>query len=315
MTQNKVNRDLNSGVNEYIALYCKKNEVNALTDEEFLVLQEKLKCSHSMPCTGNGEFYRFMSGRTLTELGDDGLGLYRRIAAACPFHFNPLYEYSKVFSFCASLGIRNIYDIGCGQQMQGLMMMYAPEMTYTGIDSYLFHDGITDFDADPGYINDRLAQFQGGFYSEDRIFYIQKGYPCELQIEQNNIAVMLHMCMGIEKNPKEMKKLTEALSGDFERIFKNLQQTRLDVELVKRTPAKEIVHGDVEVRKNVFADNLLMWKRSMPEFTFFTLGSGFVFATKNERDIKKLHANYNVSKKNEITAGLMDYAFYKNMMK
>ncbi|MBQ8512375.1 MAG: hypothetical protein IJ497_07150, partial [Clostridia bacterium] len=106
MPQIKVNRDLNSGVNEYIALYCKEHEVNALTDEEFLVLQEKLKCTHSLPSTRNAEFLRFESGRTLTELGDDGLGLYRRIAAACPFHFNPLYEYSKVFSFCASLGIK-----------------------------------------------------------------------------------------------------------------------------------------------------------------------------------------------------------------
>ena len=315
MTQNKVNRDLNSGDNEYIALYCKEHEVNALTDDEFAVLQEKLKCTKSLPSTGNIDFDRFESGRMVTELGDDELGMYRRIVAASPIHFNCLYEYSKVFSFCASLGIKNIYDIGCGQQLQGLIMMYAPEMTSTGIDPYIFHDGITDFEADPGTINDRLAEFQGGSYSKDRIFYIQKGYPCELEIEQNNIAVMLYMGMDIEKNPKQMKRLTEALSGDFERIFKNLQQTRLDVELVKRTPAKEIVHGNVEVEKNVFADNLLMWKRAMPEFTFFTLGSGFVFATKNERDIKKLHANYNVSKKNEITAGLMDRAFYVNMMK
>lgn len=315
MPQIKVNRDLNSGDNEYIALYCRENEVNALTDEEFAILQEKLKCGHTLPCTGNGDFYRFLSGRTLTELGDDGLGLYRRIAAASPFHFDTLYEYSKVFSFCASLGIQNIYDIGCGQQMQGLMMMYAPEMTYTGIDPHLFHDPLTDFEADPGYINDRLAEFQGGSYSKDRIFYIEKGYPCELEIERNNIAVMLYMGMGIEKDPKAMKRLTEALSDDFERIFKNLTKTELDVKLIKSTPAKEIVHGDIDVRKNVFADNLALWKRSMPGFTFFTLGNGFIFGTKNERDIKKLQANYTVSKKNEITAGLMDRAFYINMMK
>ena len=40
------------------------------------------------------------------------------------------------------------------------MMMYAPEMTYTGIDMEIFHDWATQFDAAPGYINDRLAQFQ-----------------------------------------------------------------------------------------------------------------------------------------------------------
>lgn len=314
MAELKINRDLNSLENKYIALYCKKNEVNTLTDEEFVILQEKLKYTHSLACTGNIDFDRFESGRMVTELGDDELGMYRRIVAASPIHFNCLYEYSKVFSFCMSLGIQNIYDIGCGSQMQGLMMMYAPEMTYTGIDPYLFHDPFTDFEADPGTINDRLAEFQGGSYSKDRVFYIQKGYPCDLEIERNNIAVMLYMGMEIEKNSKAMKKLTEALSNDFERIFKNLTQTELDVDLVKHTSAKEIVHGDVEVRKNVFADNLLQWKHSMPEFTFFTLGNGFIFATKNARDIKKLQANYIVSKKNEITAGLMDRAFYINMM-
>ena len=91
-------------------------------------------------------------------------------------------------------------DIGSGNRMQGLMMMYAPEMPCTGIDSHIFHDSITDFDAHPGY-------------------------------------------------------------------------------------------------------------------TFFTLGNGYIFGTKNERDIKKLQANDTVSKKNEITAGRMNRAFYVNMIK
>lgn len=45
--------------------------------------------------------------------------------------------------------------------------MYAPEMTYIGIDPSLFHDPFTDFAAVPDYINDRLAQFQNG---SERIF-------------------------------------------------------------------------------------------------------------------------------------------------
>lgn len=308
MTPQKINRDLNSSENKYIALYCKENEVNALSDEEFAVLQQKLKCTYSLSCTGNLDFDQFQSGKT----AEDEIGLYQRFAATSPFLFSTMYEYSKVFSFCAPLGISNIYDIGCGHRMQGLMMMYAPEMTYTGIDRSLFHDPFTDFEADPGYINDKLAQFQNG---SDRIFYIEKSYPCELEVERNNIAVMLYMGMEIEKNPQAMKQLTQALSEDFERIFKNLTQTELDVKLIKSTPVRDIVQGKVDVRKNVFAERLAEWKRAMPEFTFFTLGNGFIFGTKNERDIKKLQTNYTVSKKNEITAGWMDRAFYVNMMK
>ena len=199
--------------------------------------------------------------------------------------------------------------------MQGLMLMYAPETTYTGIDPSIFYDPFTDFDADVGYVNDRLAQFQNWQYDSDRIFYVENSYPCELEITRNNIALMLYMGMEIEKNPQAFRKLTEALSKDFERIFKNLTQTELDVKLIRNTPVKDIVDGKVDVRRNVFVDRLSEWKRAMPGYTFFTLGNGFVFGTKNERDIKKLQANYTVSKKNEITAGYMDRAFYKNMMK
>ena len=38
-------------------------------------------------------------------------------------------------------------------------------------------------------------------------------------------------------------------------------------------------------------------------------------ASKEPGDIKKLQANYAVSKRNEITAGLMDRAFYVNVRK
>jgi len=315
MIQRKVNRDRNYSDNEYIYLYCKEHEVEKLTDEEFAVLQQKLKCTHTQSCTGNLEFHQFESGKNTAEMSDEDLGLYRRIAASSPFLFNTVYEYSKVFTFCANLGIANLYDIGCGNRMQGLMLMYAPEMTYTGIDPHLFHDPFTDFEADVGYVNDRLAQFQNWQYDSDRIFYIEKSYPCELEIERNNIAVMLYMGMDIEKNPQTFKKLTQALSEDFERIFKNLTQTELAIKLIKNTPVRDIVSGKVEVRKDVFAERLSEWKRTMPGYTFFTLGNGYIFGTKNERDIKKLQANYTISKKNEITAGLMDRAFYVNMRK
>ncbi|MBR3997140.1 MAG: hypothetical protein IKI93_02210 [Clostridia bacterium] len=294
-------------------MYCKENELNVLTAEEFAILQQKLKYTLSQPCTGNLEFHQFESGRTAAELPDKELGLYRRVAASSPFLLNTMYEYSKVFTFCVSLGIQNIFDIGCGNQMQGLMLMYAPEMTYTGIDPHLFHDPFTDFDADVGDINDRLAQFQNWQYDSDRIFYIEKSYPCELEIERNNIAVMLHMEMEIEKDSQAFRKLTEALSKNFERIFKNLTQTELDVKLIKSTPVRDIVSGKVDVQKDVFAERLSEWRRAMPEFTFFTLGNGYIFGTKNERDIKKIQANYTVSKKNEITAGYMDAPFHRKM--
>ena len=315
MIQRKVNRDRNYSDNEYIYLYCKEHEVEKLTDEEFAILQQKLKCTHTQSCTGNLEFHQFESGKNAAEMSEEDLGLFRRVAAATPFLFSTMYEYSRVFTFCANLGISHLYDIGCGNRMQGLMFMYAPEMTYTGIDPSLFHDPFTGFDADVGYVNDRLAQFQSGWYDSDRIFYIEKSYPCELEIERNNIALMLYMGMDIEKNPQAFRKLTQALAGDFERIFKNLTQSELDIKLIKNTPVKDIVSGKVDIRKDVFAERLTEWKRAMPEFTFFTLGNGFVFGTKNERDIKKLQANYTVSKKNEITAGLMDRAFYVNVMK
>ena len=81
----------------------------------------------------------------------------------------------------------------------------------------------------------------------------------------------------------------------------------------KKTQSKG--KGKVDIMADVFADRFAMWKRTMPGFEFFHLGNGYIFGTKNERDIKKLQANYTVSKKNEITAGLMDRAFYVNVRK
>lgn len=77
--------------NEYITLYSIENEVNTLTDEEFAVFQEKLRCTHSPPCTGNTEFHRFFSGKTEAELSDEDLGLYRCVVVSSPRLFGTMY--------------------------------------------------------------------------------------------------------------------------------------------------------------------------------------------------------------------------------
>ncbi|MBR5313277.1 MAG: hypothetical protein IKU40_10395 [Clostridia bacterium] len=312
MINAKVNRHQNYIGNECIYRYCREDEVIALTDEEFTILQQKLKNCGERACTDELKLHQFEFDEIIAKLPDEDIGLYHRVMASSPVLFNTMYEYSKVFSFCATLGVSNIYDIGCGQGMQGLMLMYAPRMTYIGIDLSIFHDSLTDFDAPVGYVNMRLAQFQDG---SDRIFYIEKRYPCELKTEQNNIALILNTDIVIEKNPQVFSRLTQTLSDDFERIFMKLPQTELDIELLQNTSIHDIVNGQVVVKKNIFAEYLVKWKLAMPEFTFFTLGNGCIFGTKNERDKKKLHENYIVDKKNEITAGFMDAPFYRKMMK
>lgn len=303
--QKKVDRSQNKTANYLIYKYLKKEDLVKLTDEEFAVLQTKLKLPESP--IGSSSIYFFTEDSNVQGFQGDKtkLNVYKRAIAARQHYFDCFYRYSQVFGLCRTLNIVNIYDIGCGSKLQSLLLMGADEMNYTGIDSYIFHDVVDGFRAPPEYINELFQKFAGS----DRIYYVQSEYPYNFTIEKNNIAILLYTMMTSDKN--RIKKLADNLSHDFERVVLNIPFSEFNLTGMK---AKDIVYNDVEIWKNPFEECYSMWKRTMPDYEFYKIGEpNIIFATKNSRDRKKLEKNYTIIK-DKILTGIVNNSWYASLM-
>lgn len=289
MDKNKptVDRSKNKLANYLIYEYLREEELQKLTDDEFAVLQEKFK----LPCIPCGTY----TLELFTENGFDAKGLqgdktllqiYRRAMAANVIYLDCFYRYTGVFKLCHALGAANVYDIGCGNQLQSLLLIGYPEMSYTGIDPNIFHDHVDGFKADTAQINELFREFTGS----DRIYYVDKAYPYDFTIEPNNIAILL--CSLTPSTEEKLKKLAGRLSNDFERIIMTLPLREF---AWAGKDIKEIVYKDVELWADPYEKYIKLWKKAMPDYKFYKVSDrNIVFATKVSRDIKKLERKYTI---------------------
>ena len=126
-------------------------------------------------------------------------------------------KYRRIFGFCYLLGLRDIYDIGCGMDMQVGSIVEYKNISYTGIDCFDKLDVDTpDSSADemiPVKAYNKL--FEG--YNEKIRFY--KGeYPLSIQAGEDAIAILLGWTPDVKTD------LPQFLKRDFNRI---LLQTEL----------------------------------------------------------------------------------------
>ena len=304
-----VDRAKNNARNSVIYRYFKEEDIAQLTDEEFEILQTKTKMTiASAPIRAS--FHDFSESSDASGLkGDETtLNIFKRAMAAHSMYFPCFENYSRVFSFCRSLGVANLYDIGCGNQLQAFLLMEAPEMNYTGIDGDIFCHYPDNFMADPDYINGLFEEFTGS----GRIRYVKERYPCDLAVAENNIALFLYCFFGIDSDGKKWKNAAAALSRDFERVLFNLPFMEYNLTGMD---ARDIIYNEVEVWTNPFEKYYDMWKNAMPDFEFYRIGEpNFVFGTKFPEDREKLEKRYTLAD-NKAMTGAIDIPWHQELRK
>ena len=294
----QVNRNITDPYNALIYRYFKPEEIETLTDFEFAVLQKKLR---PLIVEESGSLYEFQHGLNAEGIsGNDAvLGIYRRSIATHHFYFDCLQRYSRIFSICYRLGAKNLYDIGCGQQMQGFLAVNVPEITYTGIDMDIFKDSLEEFECEPEFVNRYFEKFTGC----ERIKYIKDTYPCSLTIRENNAAILL----GVFVPENHIPEFGTALARDFERAIISIPtQGKYQLEGIS---AKEIVAKDMEVWSRPFERLFNIWKESMVGFEFYKLGEGVVLGSKCPGDRAILEAEY-LMKDDMLYMKVMDKPWY-----
>ena len=144
--------------------------------------------------------------KDMFKYGDrDALQLYGFWAAAGALG-NIYEEYSRIFGLCRLLGGMNVYDIGCGWNYQACLLFHE-SIKYTGIDAYEHFD----YDA----MNRAFSDYCG-----KRIRFLNEHYPFRLSPDPNNAAV-IRGWKYVKGGEKYLKKLTEAVSRDFDRVITN----------------------------------------------------------------------------------------------
>ena len=287
-----VNREKNYYDNRLLYQNFKEEELSALTDEEFAVLQEKLKTTFIFSPGVSAQYIDFYHGPDAGDIRGNGdetdFRIYRRKAMADEATRSHLfYCYERLFSLAYSLGVRHFYDIGYGNEMQAFLLTWDRNLHYTGIDTDIFHAYYDDFHTEPSYVNGLFEKFT----DSDRIRYIKAEYPCELDIEENNIAIASHVFGRV----KDSSPYT-AMAKDFERIILDLSNKCLNPVLCEMS-AKDVVQKDIRVWIDPFEEDFVLLKKIMPEFEFLRIGSSgttstFVFGTKISSDLEKLEKRY-----------------------
>lgn len=303
MTDNNkstADRSKKKSENYLIYQYLCEKDLQKLTDEEFLILQDKFK----LPSTTGGTYeYLLFTDNGFRAKGLQGdktlLQVYRRAIAAHWRYFDCFQKYSDIFKLCRYLNAVNIYDIGCGDSLQALLLIRNQEMSYTGIDPRIFHDDFDGFKADTAEINELFYEFTGS----DRIYYVNKAYPYDFTVEANNIAIMLNSVT--QKSEEKIEELAGHLTHDFERIVITLPFKEF---VWKGKNIKEIVYKNVKLWENPYDKYLKLYEKAMPKYKFYKIGEpNIVFATRIENDINILKSKYTVAD-DKILRGIVDWS-------
>ncbi len=276
-----------------------EEELLQLSDTEFETLQKKFNFYHLQAVPPS--FNKFYEEHNIEETKKSPVvwNVYKRKLSAETSRFSCLDRYARIFSLCRTLGVRNIYDIGCGHNLQAFLLIETPDLHYTGIDNRL-HAPFENFQPDSEELNKMFKEFTGS----DRIRFIKATFPCELSVNPNNIAVGI----GSLKSPVAgEKKTVEVFNQDFDRILIDVPTKKLNI---RGMSAKEIVCNNIQIYENPYNEYFELWESVMPDFEFFKLGGhlNYIFATRVSKDKEKLAQKFTINGKH-ISAGLFDISW------
>ncbi len=255
--------------NWLIYSYWKEEDLDALSDEEFRILRQKVTFEYRSIEYRSEKFTDFFAGKNGADLITAESGrteadyfLYRQKSMADNLnitHFFALYE--RIFTFLCSLGIRNLFDLCCMPFLQSAWLVHYPDMRYTAVSDPLFHHPHIE----ESYVNKLFEDFTGS----DRIRYIREEYPCDLDIPENSaaIAVWTHRLAAIVA--WEEDKLRK-LASQFDRFI---------IELVGRTnntdlsnlPLKDVIYGEHRNFNDIREEQLANLKELLPQYEIYRL--------------------------------------------
>ena len=306
--EDPLDRSKRNHANMLIYRYFKEEDVDALTDEEFIVLQRKLKTEVSsitgIHC-GFTDFYAGCNGDDIRGNGDwTDYQIFKRknlVDSTSKMWFFDMYE--RMFTMGKLLGVKHFFDIECRDALQGLILLYDGEIHYTGIGDDIFHEYFDNFHAEPEYINDVCRRFAGG---SDRIRYIKGKYPCPLDIPENNMLLMplrgfhpySHSRVSRFFNAETREEVLSAIARDFERVVLMLYGTVDNPELKNIKPA-ELVYNDIPVEVNSLDEEYAFIRENLPGFEFYRMGrhrngSVLIFGTRVPTDRVILEREYTI---------------------
>ena len=278
--------------------------VDELTDEEFTVLQRKLKNEigsiSGISCKFS-DFYAGCNGDDISGNGDwtDYQIFKRKNMVDSTFRLWMFGMYERMFTMGRLLGVTNFFDYGCREDLQGLILLYDDRMHYTGIDDNIFHNYFDNFHTEPEYVNQVMQSFTGGV---DRIRYIKSKYPCPLEIPENNMMLMpFRGCspkVSHYYNAETNEELLENLARDFERVVM-LVHTEIDNPELKNMKPRELVYNDIPVKVECFEKEYAFIKQNMPGFEFYRMGKRrygamLIFGTRVPTDRITLEREYTI---------------------
>lgn len=257
-------------------------------------MNQKEQCNKASCKTMQGQFVRAfweLERHILTSVKKDELNLY--------IHERPQRRmYHKAFGLCILLGATDLYDIGCGHDLQAGLIADLEGISYTGIDrcnermAYITEQK-DDGTSEPKIVAEctlyrtmrenpclPLERYEDYFASfNDRIRFMHAVYPFPIHARENNIALVLNWldaCTDAERH-----FISEALNRDFKRVL-----------------------------LTVDAENAVLWRDSLSAFSFRELdraryydemsgtekdGLTFLFGTKNAEELSYLkEIGYNI---------------------
>lgn len=186
-------------------------------------------------------------------------------------------KYRRIFGFCYLLGLKNIYDIGCGTDMQVGSIVKYKNISYTGIDCFdMLEMDTSNHNTDemmPAKIYNQLFQD----YNERIRFYKGK-YPLHIQAEEDAIALLLGWVPDVRTD------LPQVLMRDFNRIL-------LQTELSDLSAWQSVLE-----QYELYSVHTYTWEHC---FTGKKKGYTYLYASKYPEDIeclKKTNYDYNDSR-------------------
>ncbi|MBQ9996007.1 MAG: helix-turn-helix transcriptional regulator [Clostridia bacterium] len=304
---NVLDRSKQLHANRLIYYYFREEDVDALTDEEFIVLQRKLKNEVSSITGIHAAFVDFYAGVNGDDIRGNGdwtdYQIFKRKNIVDDTSKMWIFDvYERLFTMGKLLGVKHFFDLDCRTAaLQSMILMYDGEMHYTGIDDNIFHQYIDNFHTEPEYVNEVFRRFTGG---KERIRYIKGKYPCPLEIPENNMLLLpffgLHPNMKVPGffNAKTHEELLSAMSRDFERVVLMLRGTINNPELKNIKPT-ELVYNDIPVEVNCFDREYDFIRQNMPGFEFYRMGKTkrgniIIFGTRVPTDRVILEREYTV---------------------
>lgn len=243
-----------------------QDQLEKLTLDELNEIEKTLLCCEVLekyPCCSNREF------------SDDE---YRYLKY---YEYYSVYSrYYAAFKLCELLGVKDIYDIGCGFMNQSFLLFDKRDISYTGIDlrfSLLDYRNVID-ETHPNYhfpiIFTDLPGFCGG-----RIRFVNREYPFEITPKKDHLAITFHSFGYRLPDESAADEERRAILGQLERDFDRLLIT---------------IGFPVPMNDKGYYAYLPVWKRLMPGFSFYRMEhwemGSLIFGTKIPEDVEKLRS-------------------------